>query len=95
MTTQTACAPCRIEIDFMPVEGAILRLVGLVERRGFEVSALDAPPMTPGRLARMTLLLRPRDASRRIETLHAQIRRIHGVAEVRDHPAAPIMEAAS
>jgi acetolactate synthase II small subunit len=84
----------RIEIDFAPAEGAILRLVGLIERRGFEVVAMDVPPMDRARSASMALSLRARDATRRIETLDAQIRRIHGVSDVR-HRAAPVMEAAS
>jgi acetolactate synthase II small subunit len=33
----------RIEIEFRPSEGAILRLIGLVERRGFEVRGVDLP----------------------------------------------------
>jgi acetolactate synthase II small subunit len=84
----------RIEIDFAPAEGAILRLVGLIERRGYEVVAMDVPPMDRARSACMALSLRARDAGRRVETLGAQIRRVHGVSDVR-HVAAPVMEAAS
>ena len=52
----------RIEIEFRPSEGAILRLIGLVERRGFEVRGVDLPQMNTQSDARMDLMVQPRDA---------------------------------
>ncbi|MEO1038570.1 MAG: ACT domain-containing protein [Pseudomonadota bacterium] len=77
----------RIEIDFHASEGAILRLVGLVERRGFEVLGMTLPHMDATQPAHMGLTVRPRDDSRRLAVLEAQLRRIHGVSDVR-HGAA-------
>ena len=38
----------RIEIDFTRSEGAVLRLIGLVERKGFDVCSVDMPETGPG-----------------------------------------------
>lgn len=84
----------RIEIEFRPSEGAILRLIGLVERRGYEVRGVDLPTAEAGRPAQMDLQIRARDAGRRIETLCAQIAKIYGVCAVRAAPA-QALEAAS
>lgn len=84
-----------IEIAFRPAEGSVLRLIGLVERRGFEVRGLDLPAMRPDLDARLKLSVRPRDAGRSLETLRAQISRIYGVTGVQTRLAPAIMESAS
>jgi len=85
----------RIEIEFRPSEGAILRLIGLVERRGFEVRGVDLPQMNTQSDAQMSLTVRPRDAGRRMSTLCAQISKVYGVSAVRSASLAPAYEAAS
>ena len=85
----------RIEIEFRPAEGAILRLIGLVERRGYEVRGVELPTAPEGADQRMDLTLRPRDAGRRLPTLCAQIAKTYGVRAVRAHAAEPCFEAAS
>lgn len=86
MTTQ-------IDIDFLPAEGAVVRLIGLVERRGFALEAMSyAPAATTHRL---TMTVCPRPGPRRIETLKAQIARTYGVTSVVERLAPPRLEAAS
>ena len=69
----------RIEIDFAMAEGALLRMLGLVERRGFEVRAIA---MAEGQ-GSLSLDVRARDAGRRLEVIAAQLRRLHDVRHVR------------
>ncbi|WP_306015247.1 ACT domain-containing protein [Oceanicaulis sp. MMSF_3324] len=85
----------RIEIEFRPSEGAILRLIGLVERRGFEVRGVELPQMNTQSDARMDLTVQPRDAGRKMSTLCAQISKIYGVSAVRSASLTPAYEAAS
>jgi len=73
---------CRIDIDFRRGEGAVLRLIGLVERRGFVVRALTLPETRAGASARLTLHLAPRDAGRRVETICAQLAKMYEVEAV-------------
>ena len=84
MTTQ-------IDVDFLPAEGAVVRLIGLVERRGYELDAMNYVP-APG-THRLSMVVRPRP--RRIETLKAQIARLYGVTSVSEMSAVPRLEAAS
>ena len=86
MTTQ-------INIDFLPAEGAVVRLIGLVERRGYELDAVNYAPATGAHTLSMTVRARP--GLRRIETLKAQIARVYGVVSVSEITAAPRLEAAS
>lgn len=73
---------CRIDIDFRPGEGAVLRLIGLVERRGFVVRALTLPETRAGASARLTVHVAPRDAGRRVETVCAQLAKMYEVVSV-------------
>ena len=72
----------KLLVDFAPMEGAVLRMLGLVERRGFRVSAIGMTEAPCGKRASLALDLVARDAGRRIETLGLQLRRLHGVSEV-------------
>ena len=72
-----------LEIRFRPSEGALLRLVGLVERRGYEVRAMDLPTMEPGSPAILRLAVIPRDDSRRLPVLLAHLSKVFGVEAVR------------
>lgn len=69
-----------IHVDFDAGEGALLRMVGLVERRGFVVSGATMAA-SDGRGA-LSLDVEPRDSSRRLEVIAAQLRRLHDVRNV-------------
>lgn len=72
----------RIVIRFAPAEGAVLRLLGLVERRGFQVTAIGMTEHPNGSVATMMLDLVARDQSRALDVLGFQIRRLHGVYDL-------------
>jgi acetolactate synthase II small subunit len=74
----------RIHVDFAAGEGALLRMVGLIERRGFAVSAVSMAAVE-GR-GSLSLDVEPRDAGRRLEVIAAQLRRLHEVRHVSIHP---------
>jgi acetolactate synthase II small subunit len=77
----------RIEIDFDAAEGALLRMLGLVERRGFVVGAV-AMNAEAGRGALM-LDVSARDPSRRLDVVAGQLRRLHEIRSVSVFPAQP------
>lgn len=70
----------RIEITFQPGEGAVLRMLGLVERRGFLVGGITMRS-NPDR-ATLALDLAPRDPGRRPDVLARQLRRLVDVRSV-------------
>ena len=74
----------RLRIDFDAAEGALSRLLGLVERRGFRIDALE---MQSGAPASMRLDVSPRGADRRVDTLALQIGRLHGIREIAVTPS--------
>ncbi len=67
----------RLTIAFAPGEGALVRVLGLVERRGFDVRAID---MADGSLI---LDVEPRDAARAVDMLDLQLRRLVDVHDIR------------
>ena len=72
-------------------------LIGQVERRGFEVTAMTMAEAGAGP-ARLTLGVSARDPSRRFDTLTRHLAKIYGVTGVRAQQAAaaaPFMERAS
>ena len=75
----------RIEIGFAPAEGAVLRMLGLVERRGF---ALRAVAMSEAEGA-LRIDVEPRDAGRRLDVIAAQLRRLVEVRTVTTHEQGP------
>ena len=77
----------RIEIDFDPGEGAVPRMVGLVERRGFVVGAVTM--RAEAGEGALSLDLVARDPSRRLEVVAGQLRRLHEVRTVTVHPVQP------
>lgn len=84
----------RIDIEFARAEGAVLRLIGLVERKGFEVTGIDMPAANdagPGGAARLSLSIVARDPARRIEVLSRHVAKVHGVSAVRPHACGPAM----
>ncbi len=79
----------RISIDFENDEGAVRRILGVIEQRGFEIHSI-ALPGAEG-LASMTIGLKPR-GSRSLDILGRQIARLHCVRRVRDHEGQEIVK---
>jgi acetolactate synthase regulatory subunit len=72
----------RLDIEFARAEGAVLRLIGLVERKGFEICAIDMA-QAGGASAQLHLSVTPRDTGRRIEVLSRHLEKVYGVISVR------------
>ena len=80
-----------IRIEFRCIEGALRRILGVVEARAFEVRSMQMG--SDGDRAVMTLALEPRDEMRRIETLLRQLARLQDVeTTIRLTNAPPVME---
>ena len=77
----------RIQIAFDAAEGAVLRMLGLVERRGFAVGAI-AMRAEAGEGA-LSLDVVARDPGRRLEVVAGQLRRLHEVRRVSIYPSQP------
>jgi len=72
----------RIRIDFTLDEGAVLRILGLVERRGFRIVKIAMHQTGDGDTAAMTLDVEPRDAGRQLAVLVPQLHRLYEVRSV-------------
>ena len=70
----------RIEIGFISAEGAVLRMLGAVERRGFELSGISMS-QRDGEGA-LSLKVRARLPERSLDVVAAQLRRLDGVRKV-------------
>lgn len=69
----------RITIEYAPNEGATLRLLGLIERRGFRITAISMAEAAGGRHATLSLDLSARGGARALDTLGLQLRRLSDV----------------
>ncbi len=70
----------RLTIDFTPAEGAVVRMIGLVERRGYVVRGLAMNEQADG--ASLTMDVEPRDPSRRVQVVAQQLGRLVDVNQV-------------
>ena len=70
----------RLIVNFTPAEGAAIRMLGLVERRGYSLRGLTMEEQPGG--ASMTIDLEPRAPSRRIEVVARQLDRLVDVNSV-------------
>ena len=70
----------RLEITFTPGEGAILRMLGLVERRGFMVRGIAMTEMEEG--ASLAVDVEPRDSGRRLDVVARQLNRLIDVRSI-------------
>jgi acetolactate synthase regulatory subunit len=68
-------------IRFDRGEGAVIRMLGVIERRGFIVRRIEM--VEEAEVDRMTLDVEPRDPSRRLEVLELQLSRLQQVRSVR------------
>jgi acetolactate synthase II small subunit len=72
----------RLVVEFIAEEGALVRMLGVVERRGFIVRRTVMAELPCGRRATLALTVEPRDAGRSVETLARQLGRLHGVGQI-------------
>jgi len=70
----------RLMISFTPAEGAVVRMLGLVERRGYSLRGLAMEEFPNG--ASIVIDVEPRDASRRVEVVARQLDRLIDVNSV-------------
>lgn len=69
-----------IRIEFDSREGAVRRLLGVIEARGFQVRAMSMGADIG--TSNMTVGVTPRDAGRCLDVLSRQIARVEGVRHV-------------
>lgn len=74
-----------IRIELNRSEGALLRILGLIERRGFAVQGVAMPPATPGvnsPLTQITVSVEARQPGRSTENLAWQLRKLWDIERV-------------
>jgi acetolactate synthase-1/3 small subunit/acetolactate synthase II small subunit len=70
----------RLTIEFNPAEGAVLRMLGLIERRGYELRAIAMNEQPKG--ASLVVDVEPRGFDRRVQVVAEQLRRLVDVNSV-------------
>jgi len=75
-----------IHIELDRLEGTLLRILGLVERRGFHIDGLELYDLGEDKRG-LTLNVRPRDLSRSLDILGLQIDRLYGIKRLKEAPA--------
>ncbi len=70
----------RLSIDFAPAEGAVPRMVGLVERRGYVIHGLTMS--RDDQNAVLLLEVEPRDSGRQVQVVARQLERLIDVKSV-------------
>lgn len=70
----------RLTIEFNPAEGAVLRMLGLIERRGYELRAIAMNKQPRG--ASLVVDVEPRSVDRRVQVVAEQLRRLVDVNSV-------------
>lgn len=74
-----------IRIELNRAEGAVLRLLGLIERRGFAVRGVTMPPADPlsnSPVMEMTVSVQARQAGRCVENLACHLRKLWDIERV-------------
>jgi acetolactate synthase II small subunit len=69
-----------LRMSIQKVEGAMIRLLGLIERRGFSVTAMNARADDAAQQVEITLQLRSKGRS--VEVLTRQIEKLYDVHSV-------------
>jgi acetolactate synthase-1/3 small subunit/acetolactate synthase II small subunit len=72
----------RLKIEYANNEGALLRVLGTVERRGFMIKSVAMNEHAGGGLASIIIEVAPRGSERRLEVLVAFLRRLHEVQTI-------------
>lgn len=75
----------RLRVIFTDAEGALVRILGLIERRGYRLLSVSARADQNG--GQVLLDLTARDPGRRLDTLAAQLRRLHDVTDATPFPS--------
>lgn len=70
----------RLVVHFVATEGALLRIIGLIERRGYRIRELAVTEGAPH--SALSILVEARDSSRRPDVLARQIDTLHDVRSV-------------
>jgi acetolactate synthase regulatory subunit len=70
----------RLTIDFTPAEGAMVRMLGLIERRGYLLR--NVAMNEDGGTASLVIDVQPLDSSRRVEVVAQQLGRLIDVNKV-------------
>ena len=83
----------RLKIEYANNEGALLRVLGVVERRGFMIKSVAMNEHAEGKTASLIVEVAPRGAERRLEVLTAFLRRLHEVHSI--HSFEPMQDQAA
>jgi acetolactate synthase II small subunit len=78
--------PIEFHVEIDRLDGTLIRILGLVERRGFVITSMNMHDLGEA-LAGLSVRVLPRDPSRRPETLGLQIDRLYGVRRLMERPA--------
>ena len=70
-----------LSIQMSDVEGAMTRLIGLIERRGFSIASIDKSEAAAGQ-SQIVMSVSPRTPARRLDVLTRQIARLFDVSSV-------------
>lgn len=70
----------RLTIDFTPAEGALVRMLGLIERRGYQLR--NVAMNDNGSSASLIVDVQPLDSGRRVEVVAQQLGRLIDVNNV-------------
>ena len=70
----------QLQINFKPAEGAVIRILGLIERRGFILRDLAVRDEDAD--GSLVVDLQPRDPERRLDVLARQVGRLVDVKSV-------------
>lgn len=77
-----------IHIELDRLEGSLIRVIGLIERRGFHIDAMELHDLGEDKRG-ASVTVRPRDPSRNADMLGLQIDRLYGVKRLSEAPARP------
>lgn len=69
----------RLKLEYVNAEGALLRILGTVERRGYRIKSVAMNEHADATNASVIVEVAPRDAQRRVDVLVAFLRRLHEV----------------
>jgi len=72
----------RLKIDYANSEGALLRILGVVERRGFMIKSVAMNEHADGSSASLIVEVQPRSDARRLDVLVPFVQRLFEVRAI-------------
>ena len=72
----------RLKIDYANSEGALLRILGVVERRGFMIKSVAMNEHADGSSASLIVEIQPRSDTRRLDVLVPFVQRLFEVRSI-------------